>query len=216
MAVNASSTGIVISFNNVTRTAPDVPDPTGIGIDVDHPTSSATLICNTFSGWNTNIVGAVQLSCTPLPNGTECETYSASVLSVQGGTPPFTWSVSAGSLPPGMSIAAADGSISGTPTAAGTFTFTVTVVDSTSPALTATQDQTITIAPNCAVPTTSAPPTTEPPTAPTSGPSVVPTSEVVLPPTGSNTVAPLYLGLVVLALGSLVVIVTTRRRTNHT
>ena len=38
------------------------------GLSVGH---EVALICNTFSGWqpNRNIVGAVQMSCTPLPNG---------------------------------------------------------------------------------------------------------------------------------------------------
>jgi hypothetical protein len=154
IVVTSNSTGIVLSFNNVTRTAPDDPDPTGIGIAVDHPSSSATLICNTFGppgvGWNTNIEGAVQISCTPLPDGTQGETYSADTLSVDGGVPPFTWSVAEGTLPPGLTLAPASGEITGTPTAAGTFTFPVQVEDSSSPSLTATQDQTITIAPNCA------------------------------------------------------------------
>ena len=45
-----SSTGIVISFNRVNRLGPDVPDTSGIGIDVFTPDGSrATLICNTFS-----------------------------------------------------------------------------------------------------------------------------------------------------------------------
>src|SRR5262245_61906142 len=61
VAVVNGSTGIVISFNAVGRTAPDAPDPTGIGIAVDpggarvaadgvvplQGGSSATLICNT-------------------------------------------------------------------------------------------------------------------------------------------------------------------------
>jgi hypothetical protein len=221
IVVVAGSTGIVISFNSVGRTAPDDPDPTGIGIGVDPPNarvsasgpldptqgaSSATLICNTFSGWNTNIVGAVQMSCTPMPAGTECESYSASVLSVEGGTAPFSWSVASGTLPPGLSLAPSNGAITGTPTNAGTFNFAVQVADSSSPTLTATQPQTISIAPNCAAPTTT--------TAPTTGPSVAPTM-VTLPPTGAYSAVPLYLGLAVLALGSLVVIVTTRRRASH-
>ena len=151
MSVSANSTNVTISFNQIGRTSADAPpDDPGIGVDVDHPTSSATLICNTFSGWITNIVGAVQISCTPLPNGTECITYSADTLSVEGGTAPFTWSVSAGTLPPGLTLAPSTGAITGTPTAAGTYNFTVTVVDSTEPTLTATQAQTITIAPGCA------------------------------------------------------------------
>jgi hypothetical protein len=207
VSVAASSTNITISFNQIGRTAPDVPDPAGIGIDVGHPTSSATLICNTFSGWNTDIAGAVQISCTPLPPGTECQTYSANTLSVQGGTAPYTWSVASGTLPPGLSLAPSDGAITGTPTSAGTFDFTVMVVDSTSPSLSATQAQTITIAPDCAVPTTA--------TAPTTGPSVLPTTGT-LPPTGSASSPPLYLALAVLALGSLSVIITTRRRARRT
>jgi Putative Ig domain/Right handed beta helix region len=231
VAVAADTTNAVISFNQIGRTAPDNPDPSGFGVVVDAPTvklspaalqpaqgpSTATLICNTFSGWNTNILGAVQMSCTPLPNGTECVAYAASVFSVEGGTAPFTWSVASGTLPPGLSFAAADGSITGTPTATGTFDFTVMVTDSSAPTLSATQAQTITIVANCApesTPTTE-PPATEPPTAaPTSAPSVVPTMGE-LPPTGADSSMPLYIGLAVLGLGSLIVIVTTRRRARH-
>jgi hypothetical protein len=157
VSVTAGSTNISISFNQVGRTGPDSPDPTGHGIQVD-PGSTATLICNTFSGWNTNIVGAIQMSCTPLPDGTECETYSANELSVEGGTAPFTWSVESGTLPPGVSLSPSDASITGTPTEAGSFTFTPLVADSSEPTLTATQAQTITIAPDCAAPAAAAAP----------------------------------------------------------
>ena len=37
-------------------------------------------------------------------------------------------------------------------------------------------------------------------------------TNVTLPPTGSGSPAPLYLSLVVMALGSLAIIITTRRR----
>ena len=56
---------------------------------------------------------------------------------------PFTWTVDSGTLPPGLSLSSG-GAITGTPTAAGTYNFTMKVVDSTG--LTATQAQTITIA----------------------------------------------------------------------
>jgi hypothetical protein len=46
-----------------------------------------------------------------------------------GGSPPFTWKVTLGALPPGVALGA-DGSLSGTPTAAGSFAFTVTATDS--------------------------------------------------------------------------------------
>ena len=164
VSVSAGSNNITISFNEIGRTVEDdYADPAGVGIDVDHPTSSATLVCNTFSAWNTNIAGAVQMSCEPLPDGTECVAYSADILSVEGGTAPFTWSVvGEGTLPPGLTMDPDTGAITGTPTegTAGTYDFTVQVVDSTEPSLTATQPQTITIVSGCVVTT---PPSPRPP-----------------------------------------------------
>ena len=63
--------------------------------------------------------------------------------------PPLTWALETGSLPPGLTLAT-DGAITGTPTAIGTFEFTLVVTDADG--LTAISDQTITIAPGCASP----------------------------------------------------------------
>jgi hypothetical protein len=49
-----------------------------------------------------------------------------------GGVPPWSWSFVSGSLPPGLSVQASPGHVAGTPTTAGTFTFTVQVADSAS------------------------------------------------------------------------------------
>ena len=54
-----------------------------------------------------------------------------------GGVAPFQWSVTAGSLPPGLSLGAAIGVIAGTPTTGGSYSATVQVTDSGSPAKTA-------------------------------------------------------------------------------
>jgi hypothetical protein len=160
------SAGITISFNHITRAGPDHPnDPTGTGIAVcsSHTTplvvqvcgpldnlSSATLICNTFSNWITgrNIVGALQISCTPIPDPPCGQPYSSSVLTVQGGVAPYTWSV-VDPLPPGLSMAPSSGTISGTPTTAGTFHFTAHVTDSSAPPLSATQAASITVVGTC-------------------------------------------------------------------
>ena len=42
-----------------------------------------------------------------------------------GGTPSYTWSVSAGALPPGLDLAASSVTISGTPNQNGTYNFTL-------------------------------------------------------------------------------------------
>jgi hypothetical protein len=65
-----------------------------------------------------------------LPAGTVGVSYNTS-LGATGGTPPYTWSLvsGGGSLPSGLALSAS-GVISGTPTSAGTFTFTIQVADS--------------------------------------------------------------------------------------
>jgi hypothetical protein len=47
-----------------------------------------------------------------------------------GGVPPYRWSLVAGQLPPGLSLTTSPGRITGTPTVAGTFAFTLRVADS--------------------------------------------------------------------------------------
>jgi hypothetical protein len=61
-----------------------------------------------------------------LPDGSVGSDYSAA-LEATGGVGNFQWSLSAGQLPPGLSLAAS-GTITGVPTTAGNFSFTVKVI----------------------------------------------------------------------------------------
>src|SRR5881296_2137774 len=79
-----------------------------------------------------NVVGLplLQITSSQLPGGTVGSAYSAT-LSASGGTSPYSWSVSSGTLPTGLSLSSS-GTLSGTPTVAGAFPFTVAVKDAAS------------------------------------------------------------------------------------
>jgi large repetitive protein len=81
----------------------------------------------------------------PAPPGGEVGVAYSDQLTVTGGTSPFTWSVSAGSLPPGLTLGASTGLLSGTPTAAGSYSFTVQVTDHAG--LTSTEPVSLTVIP---------------------------------------------------------------------
>jgi hypothetical protein len=75
-----------------------------------------------------------------LPDATVGQPYKAVAIEATGGTDSYDWRVSAGSLPPGLTLVRAycvmfpcqvPVTISGTPTTAGTYTFTVTVTSGT-------------------------------------------------------------------------------------
>jgi len=55
--------------------------------------------------------------------------YAPVALAATGGVQPYKWSISAGALPDGLTLGS-DGIVSGNPTTAGTFGFTVQVADS--------------------------------------------------------------------------------------
>ena len=80
-------------------------------------------------GISVGTAAALQITSSTLPNGTVQLAYSAP-LAATGGTPPYSWSMVSGSLPPGVALSASTGSITGTPTASGPYSFTVQVRDS--------------------------------------------------------------------------------------
>ena len=97
------------------------------------------------------------ITTTSLPNDLVGTAYSAS-LAAAGGASPYTWSVTVGTLPAGLTLNASTGAITGNPTTAGTSNFTVTVTDSTTPtAQTQTKALSITIYGVLAITTTSLP-----------------------------------------------------------
>jgi len=124
--------------------------PAGLGLAVSTgmisgvPTSAASSSFTVKATDSANNVATKQLSisvaaATPqsaltvttasLSAGTVGSAYSAT-LQVTGGAAPYTWSLSTGTLPAGLGLAASTGMISGVPTSAASSSFTVKATDS--------------------------------------------------------------------------------------
>jgi hypothetical protein len=104
--------------------------------------SSSTFPINTYRAGNYWVDVAFEpvlaVMTASLPNGILDSEYSTT-LRVIGGRKPHTWSLSTGSLPPGVRLNAATGALAGRPTATGNFEFTVQVSDSSDLRQTATK-----------------------------------------------------------------------------
>jgi uncharacterized protein YhjY with autotransporter beta-barrel domain len=90
--------------------------------------TNATIADNQGVGTITNDDVPVTVSPGTLPNGAIATAYSQTI-TASGGAAPYTFAVTAGALPAGLTLSPA-GTLSGTPTAGGTFNLTVTATDS--------------------------------------------------------------------------------------
>lgn len=135
-AINGSTPYLLVDKMEYRDVAPWPTAPDGSGTSLQR--QSVTVIGNTAANWssaaptpgaiNAGVSTGVSVTTTsPLAGGTVGTAYSTS-FNASGGTPPYTWNITVGSVP-GVSMAN-DGTFSGTPTAAGTFTFTARAQDS--------------------------------------------------------------------------------------
>ncbi|MCC4605685.1 putative Ig domain-containing protein [Xanthomonas campestris pv. parthenii] len=105
---------------------------------------------NSFTGtqaYALTVAGpTLALPASTLPAGTAGQAYTAAITPATGGTAPYSYALSAGALPAGITLDPATGGLSGTPTVAGSFTFTLTASDSTpSPAAQASRSYVLTV-----------------------------------------------------------------------
>ncbi|ODU66499.1 MAG: hypothetical protein ABT16_01590 [Rhodanobacter sp. SCN 65-17] len=110
------------------------PDGTLSGTPVEAGTFSFTVHVTDTAGQTADqsfqlTVASPSVTVAPgsVPAGTVGTVYSQ-VLSASGGVAPYTFAVTTGALPAGLTLSAA-GTLSGTPTAAGSFNVTVTATD---------------------------------------------------------------------------------------
>ncbi len=141
-AVTWSATQGTIS-NTGLYTAPAVSKITPVIVtatSVSAPGKSATALLTITSGSG----AALSINTSSIPNATADVSYATTV-SASGGVLPYSWSISAGGLPAGISPSS--GVISGTTTQTGQFHFTLQATDSSSPAQTASAQLTLTVLP---------------------------------------------------------------------
>ena len=131
-----SSNGIAITESSGTWGSLSTQLPNGLDLYGVVCITSALCVnfgaIGTSSVWSSTSVPQLTLSATSPANPTLGLAYSAQ-FSASGGVSPYSFSISQGSLPPGLSIDPATGTVSGIPISAGTFGFTVTLTDASNP-----------------------------------------------------------------------------------
>ena len=143
------------TLTNITTTSVTYTAPSGLttGISV-----SLEAIAKANSGVTATstitIVLPVTFTTTSLPNGSNGVAYNQTIITT-GGVAPITYSVGSGSIPAGLKLNSV-GTIIGTPSSSGTFTFTINATDfGTPPSTVASPSYTVTINPPPALSITS-------------------------------------------------------------
>ena len=157
LASGALPPGIALSSNGILQGTPTTGGTFAFTVQVvdssppQKTTTSGTLTL-TVSAPVAPLVFAPQTLPTDFTSATA---YTAS-LAASGGTPPYSFAVTSGALPAGITLGT-NGTFSGTTTTVGSFPFGVTVTDSSVPPQTATQSFTMQVANPLAITTSELP-----------------------------------------------------------
>ena len=120
------------------------PAGTGVANFTVQVTDSSSPVQQASKAFTPSFFAKLAITGTIKANAADGSFYS-STDQASGGVRAYTWSVSGGALPPGLTLGAVTGTISGTPNQDGTYSFTLKVVDSGSPQQSATQADQITV-----------------------------------------------------------------------
>lgn len=127
------------------------------GTALNPGTYAFTLQASDTSGSSLTAVFSLTIAPQPLtlsgvsfPNGIAGANYPLQIPSGAGGVAPYSFSITSGSLPPGLSLTngQSSGQISGTPTTSGTFAFSITMTDAETPPQSTVAQAQIVIAPS--------------------------------------------------------------------
>ncbi len=143
-ATTAVPTGLVLNSNGTLSGTPSAAGTFNIGVKVvDNAVPSQSASKTLSLAVAAAPTAPLSITTTSVPNGTSGQSYNVSLLA-SGGSTPYAWTATT-SLPAGISLGS-NGSLSGTPSASGTFTIGVKVSDSSSTVKTATASYTLTVA----------------------------------------------------------------------
>jgi hypothetical protein len=132
--------GLSLSASGVLSGTPVGPGEASFTVRVTDGSLPKRVATHTYIMW----IAPMTVATSTLPNAKVKALYSQS-LKANGGKATLVWSLASGSLPPGLHLGAG-GAITGTPTTAGTYAFTVRVADGSTPKNVATAKLSITVA----------------------------------------------------------------------
>jgi type VI secretion system secreted protein VgrG len=123
LGTGTSFTGDILALSSITFTTGASSNGRALARN-----GAVTLDGNRVNTCGVSVCPIITVNPATLPNGAVGTAYAQTV-SASGGTSPYVFSLSSGTLPTGLSLNGATGAITGTPTAAGTFTFTISATD---------------------------------------------------------------------------------------
>ena len=138
-----------LTLNTATGAITGVPTASGVASFTLRATDSVNGSDSQIESVTINADPAITSST--LSGGEVGEPY-ATTPTTTGGTAPFVWSVSSGTLPAGLTLNTATGAVTGTPTASGPFSFTLKVTDTDGKFATQAEAFTVTAAPTISSP----------------------------------------------------------------
>lgn len=148
------------TLSSQTTTSVTYVAPAAISANTTATVTAASVANSAVTATVTITIDAVfQFESASLPVATVGLPYNG-VISTEGASGPFTWTIISGSLPPGLTMASSDSAsvnITGTPTTAGTSTVTIQATDSTGSPISKTFTITVNPPPGLTIQTTSLP-----------------------------------------------------------
>jgi hypothetical protein len=128
-AISAGTLPAGVVLGSSTGALTGAPTASGLFTFTVKATDSEATPATAAQVYSINVLATLAITTISLPSANLGVAYSSSV-AASGGQSPYTFAVTLGSLPTGLTLNGSTGAITGTPTAAGTFTFTITVTDS--------------------------------------------------------------------------------------